>query len=190
MGKNYTNGGDIRATLESMTEFNIEYPVDPSENCVDMLDPDTGEVTQTAIEQVPYLEKKVYDNEIIAMVKRKNTLKSNIQKVYSLILGQSTELMKDKLKASTKWQDIQSSQNALELLNEIKTITYKFEEQKYLALSIHNAKATFYSFRQGNLSNSDYFLRFKNYTDIATSFDGNLHDEAITRMVLQRRAWP
>ena len=91
--------------------------------------------------------------------------------------------MKDKLKASAKWEDIQSTQNALELLSEIKTITYKFEEQKYLPLSIHNAKATFYSFRQGNLSNSDYFQRFKNYTDIATSFDGNLHDEAITRMV-------
>ena len=141
-----------------------------------MLDPDTGEITVTAMEQVPYSERKVYDNEIIAMVKRKNTLKSNIQKVSSLVLGQCTELMKDKLKASSKWEDIQSTQNALELLSEIKAITYKFEEQKYLPLSIHNAKATFYSFRQGNLSNSDYFQRFKNYTDIATFFDGNLHN--------------
>ena len=50
MGKNYTNGGDIRATLEDMAEFNIEYPEDPSDNYVDMLDPDTGEVTVTAME--------------------------------------------------------------------------------------------------------------------------------------------
>ena len=85
-----------------------------------MLDSNTGEDTLTAMEQVPYLERKVYDNEIIAMVKRKNTLKSNIQKVYSLILGQCTELMKDKLKASTKWQDIQFSHNALELLIDLK----------------------------------------------------------------------
>ena len=154
-GKNYSNGGDIRATLENMREYEIENPIDPSEDYEDIIDSDTGQVTQTAIEQVSYLEKKRYDNEIIAMVKRRNALKSNIQKAYSLILGQCTELMKDKLKASTKWEEIQSSQDALELLNEIKTITYKFEEQKYLPLSIHNAKATFYSFRQGNLSNSD-----------------------------------
>ena len=39
VGKNYSNGGDIRATLESMTEFPIEYPEDPSDDYVDMLDP-------------------------------------------------------------------------------------------------------------------------------------------------------
>ena len=32
VGKNYTNGGDIRATLESMEEFPIENPEDPSDN--------------------------------------------------------------------------------------------------------------------------------------------------------------
>ena len=160
----------------------MENPEDPSANYNDIIDPNNGEVIQTAQDQVTYLERKIYDNEIIAMVKRRNSLKSNLQKAYSLILGQCTDLMKDKLKASTRWNDIKSRQDALQLLNEIRTITYKFEEQKYLPLSIHNAKATFYSFRQGNLTNSDYFQRFKNYTDIATSFDGNLHDEAITRM--------
>ena len=80
--------------------------------------------------------------------------------------------MKNKLKVSTKWNDIKTQQDALELLHEIRTITYKFEEQKYLPLSIHNAKATFYSFCYYYLNNSEYYQRFKNYTDIATSFDG------------------
>ena len=161
VGKNYSNGGDIRATLENMEEFEVENPEDPSANYNDIIDPNNGEVIQTAQDQVTYLERKIYDNEIIAMVKRRNLLKSNLQKAYSLILGQCTDLMKDKLKASTRWNDIKSRQDALELLNEIRTITYKFEEQKYLPLSIHNAKATFYSFCQGNLTNSDYFQRSK-----------------------------
>ena len=122
VGKNYTNGGDLRATLESMSEFVIESLTDPSEDYVDIMDPDTSEVTQTAIQQVPHLEKKVYDNEFITMVKTRNTLRSNVLKVYFLILGQCTELMKDKLKASTKWQENQSNQDALELLNKIKTV--------------------------------------------------------------------
>ena len=29
VGKNYANGGDIRATLENMSEFEIENPTDP-----------------------------------------------------------------------------------------------------------------------------------------------------------------
>ena len=101
---------------------------------------------------------------------------------YSHTFCSHTHLMKNKLKVSTKWNDIKTQQDVLEILHEIRSITYKFEEPKYLPLSIHNAKANFYYFCQGNLNNSEYFQRFKNYTDIATLFDGNLHDEAIIRM--------
>ena len=76
------------------------------------MDLDTSKVAQTTIEQVPYLKKKIYDNEIIVMGKRRNTLKNNRPKVYSLIIGQCTELMKDMLKSSTKWEEIQSNQDA------------------------------------------------------------------------------
>ena len=182
VGKNYSNGGDVRHTLENGELMDIPNPTDPSENFMDEVD-DDGNIVRTAMEQVAYVDKKVYDSEIIAVVKRRNTLTSNLQKAYSLILGQCTPLMKDKLKASPRWEAIKTAQDALELMAEIKTISFKFEDQKFLPLSIHNAKSTFYSFRQGSLNNSDYFQRFKNYAEIATSFEGNLHDEAISKMV-------
>ena len=78
MGKNYSNGGDIRATLENMEELHIENPRDPAEDYTDITD-DNGDVTTTAVDQVTYLERKVYGNEIIVMVKRRNTLRSNLQ---------------------------------------------------------------------------------------------------------------
>ena len=91
--------------------------------------------------------------------------------------------MKEKLKASTNWNTIKVSQDVLLLLTEIKAITFKFEDQKYIVLSIHNAKVAFYTFRQNELSNSVYLQRFQNLVDIASSMGGNLHDEVISRIV-------
>ena len=67
----------------------------------------------------------------------------------------------------------------LALLEAIKTIIYKFDDQKYLTLSLHHSKITFYAFRQGNLSNPDYLDRFMNLVDMAESYDATLYDQAV-----------
>ena len=70
----------------------------------------------------------------------------------------------------------------LGLLEAIKTIIYKFEDQKYLPLSLHHAKRNFYAFRQGNLSNPDYLDRFMNLFDMAESYDARLYDQAVFKI--------
>ena len=55
------------------------------------------------------------------------------------------------------------------LLEAIKTIIYKLEDQKYLPLSLHNAKTNFYNFRQGTMKNPDYLDKFMNLTEMAES---------------------
>ena len=70
-------------------------------------------------------------------VKHDGVLDENLQKANSFIHGQCTELLNSKLKTSG-------------FLDTIKTIIYKFEDQKYLPLSLHHAKRDFYEFRQGN----------------------------------------
>ena len=44
----------------------------------------------------------------------------------------------------------------------------------------------FYAFRQFNQSNAKYLQKFRNLVDIATSLGGNLHDEAVSRIVTLR----
>ena len=51
-------------------------------------------------------------------------------------------------------------------LDEIKAITYKFEDQRYPVLAIYNAKHQFHTFRQNNLSNADYLEKFLNLVEI------------------------
>ena len=82
VGTEYRNGGDIRSTIEQNARFAIPMPLDPSGT--------NDEVERTI------LTKKVD-----AYVKRDSVLDENIQKAYSLMLGQCTEILKSKLKTTT-----------------------------------------------------------------------------------------
>ena len=111
---------------------------------------------------------------------RISTLDENVQKSYSLVLGQCTDLLNSKLKQSNEWHVTSTTYDLLILIRIIRTITFKFDEQKYLPLALHQAKANFYNIRQGNLSNAEYLEKFNNVVDIMTAYNGQLHDQAIT----------
>ena len=70
----------------------------------------------------------------------------------------------------------------LGLLDAIKTIIHKLEDQKYLPLSLHHAKKNFYAFRQGNLPNPDYVNRFINLVNMEESYDAKLYDQAMFKI--------
>ncbi len=71
------------------------------------------------------------------------------------------------------------------MLVEIKAISFRFEDQKYQVLAIHNSKSNFYSFRQNYYPNSKYLTNFRNLDEISSSLGGHLHDEAILVMAVK-----
>ena len=68
------------------------------------------------------LLKIILNRNIDIYVKRDGVLDENLQKAYSLIHGQFTELLKSKLKTSANWETVSSQYNMLGLLEAIKTI--------------------------------------------------------------------
>ena len=134
VGTEYRNGGDIRSTIEQNAIFTIPMPLAPS---------GTNDEAERMI-----LTKKVD-----AYVKRDSILDQNIQKAYSLMLGQCTELLKIKLKTTTDWMTVSTESDLLGLMITIRSVIFKFEDQRYLPISLHHAKSNFYYFRQNNLSN-------------------------------------
>jgi len=82
-----------------------------------------------------------------------------VQKAYSLILGQCTDLLQSKLKQQRQWLRTSLNQDAITLLAMIKAITFKFEDQKFLPLALHQAKISLYAFRQGNMSCNEYLKK-------------------------------
>ena len=86
VGAEYKHGGDIRPSLIHESKIVIPIPtpavvVDPS--------------ALTSVEEVA---KMIFKGELDSYIKRKAMLNDNIQKTYSLVIGQCTDLLQSKLK--------------------------------------------------------------------------------------------
>ena len=126
-----------------------------------------------------------YLGEINDYLKCEVFLESNIQKLYLLIIRQCTYLMRKRLKASSKLTSISSGKDVPLLIDDIRSIVFKFEEQWYPIMAIHNQKSMFYSFRQMSLTNADYLQNFRNLDDIKISLSDNLYDRDVEKIVIQ-----
>ena len=124
----------------------------------------------------------IFNKQVDLYVKRADILESNLRKAYSLVWGQCTESMKNKLEALSTFAYFNGSYDVLTLVKEIRDITYKFEDQRYLPAALHQAKCKFYTFRQGSLSNADYFEKYKNLYEIVTSSGGEVADRTLLDM--------
>ena len=127
----------------------------------------------------------VFKGEIDMYIKCKTILDDNIQKAYSLVLGQCTELLQSKLKQHVNWQQVSINQDVITLLAMIKMISYKFEDQKFLPLALYQAKSNIFNLCQGNMSYHDYLQHFHNLVDVAQAYDGHLYDQAIIDLIVK-----
>jgi len=84
MGSTCKNGMDIKSSIDHMRKPTSALPED-------------------LITMANDGEKLKYKLQIEAIVKQENTLEENIGKLYSIIMGQCTKLMKEKIKQSNHW---------------------------------------------------------------------------------------
>ena len=101
----YKYGSDISSTLDNEVRIKIPHPVTP------VADP------------MPLLESRILNKEINIYMKRKSTLYENVQKSYSLVLGQCTDLLKSKLKNSNEWHAASTTNDVLIIIRIIRKIT-------------------------------------------------------------------
>ena len=144
VGAEYKHGGDIRSSIVNEVAYVIPIPTTPT--------PPVDPAKPTPEETVASM---IFKGELESYVKRKSILQDNLQKAYALVLGQCTELLQSKLKQQGTWQQVNTDQSVLDLLSLIKAITFKFDDQKFLPLALHEAKSSLYHFKQGNLTCHD-----------------------------------
>ena len=176
VGATYKQGGDISSAIIHGTLPTLAQPTYPTYST-------TYDTAPTPDDKV---KEMIFKGEIDSYVKRKALLTENIQKVYSLVLGQCTELLRSKLKQHADWEIVSTNQDVLTLLVIIKAITFKFEDQKFLVLSLFQAKKNIYSLHQGNLSCHDYLQRFRNMVHVSEAYNGYLYDPATIDMVTEQ----
>ena len=169
-------------TLQNGEKIDIPEPADPARHFQDIKN-EKGDVVKSARDQVPCMEEKKFKDEITNYVKRKKDLQKNMEIAFAIIQGQCSYDLQQKMENNADWDRIYTNQDVLDLLEMIKITTYKFEDEKYLPLFIHNAKSVYYRFNQGNLSLNDYREKFMNIVEVATSYKNKLHDEAVSKQV-------
>jgi len=129
MGSTCKNGMDVKSSIDHMRKSTFALPED---------------LLTTANDG----EKMKYKLQIEAIVKRENTLEENIGKLYSIIMGQCTELMKEKIKQTSSHIVILEAQDGLVALQLIRKISLNFEDFKYLPLATVQVKKQYFGFKQ------------------------------------------
>ena len=103
-------------------------------------------------------------------------------RLFTVVLGQCTEALEDRLKSSQDWAAAQ--QDGLLLLSLIKRVTYTMEERRHLPDGLLDVKEEFYQMRQGkNESLQRYYERFKNQVAVMREVGVSIVDEALVNQV-------
>ena len=175
VGTEYKHRGDIRSSIINEAKLTVPIPASP-----------TAPVDADALTPEEEVASIIFKGELAEYIKRKSMLDDNVQKAYSLVIGQCTDLLQSKLKQQANRTTLSQEQDAIALISLIKTITFRFEDQKFLPLALYQSKANLYSLRQANMTNHEYLQRFQNLVDVATAYNGQLYDQAIINIACSR----
>jgi len=114
-------------------------------------------------------EKTQNNNEWRTYQERKTQLTKNHGQAFSLILGQSTQLLQDKMKQDTDWNTVSTSYDPLQLYHLIeKTILAQTEDQ-YPFATVYDQEMGLYTFHQETMNNAQWYERFNTKVDVANA---------------------
>jgi hypothetical protein len=95
------------------------------------------EVAQDTPIKLNNQEQIDYSNECRNHSRRISTLETHRGQAYSLILGQCTQLLQDKMKQDVSWTTVSASYDPLELYRLIERVVLKQTEDQYPFAAVH-----------------------------------------------------
>jgi Zinc knuckle len=166
IGRTYKFGMDTRLSIEHMQVFIIQLPEDPPENA-----------TRTEI--------RIWEKSVDDYVKRRTILAENIKTAYSLIWGQCSDVMRQKVETCPEYSMVSQTGDAIGLLKLIKDVAYNYQVQKYIPQALHEAKKRFYNCHQlRHQSTQAYFEYFQNQVDVINHVGGIIgNDPALFKKI-------
>jgi hypothetical protein len=114
-------------------------------------------------------KKMQYSNEWRSYQERNSQLLKHRGQAFSLILGQCTQLLQDKMKQNIDWTVVSTSYDPLTLYQVIKKTILGQTEDQYPFATVYDQELAFYSFRQDSLSNPQWYERFNTKVDVGTA---------------------
>ena len=130
-------------TIEALREYiakKLKYPGDMASLTKDFVRPEIPEPTELEVSETNRLVIAIREKEVSAYCTRTDYLNSNLKTAYAVIWGQCSEGMKAKLTSLDDFETKSHENDRVWILNEIKGITYCFEGQRYIYLSLDNTQ--------------------------------------------------
>jgi hypothetical protein len=159
VGRTFKKGSDARLAIENLALPILTLPADPAD--------DTSKTLT-----------RIWEKEVDEYVKRKTYLSDNMQTVYSLVWGQCTDVMRQKIEALAVYDKLTTQGDGLALLKAIKDLVYNFQSQKYLPHALHESKRRFYFCTQGkHMTASMYLEQFQNIVDVIEHSGGSIGND-------------
>ena len=144
----YKNGDYIGRAITELAIPNLEQPQDPGQ-------------------EADAVDRRIFDEEIKFFVQQRNLLKQNVKKAYALVWGQCTKAIREKVKRVSGYETLSQAQDVIQLLQTIKSATFKFDHRKDQYLALADAIDTFHAFRQDrDMMCQAYFDKFVHLVDI------------------------
>ena len=112
-------------------------------------------------------KKLIWKTKVQTYVRRIEIQEKNCQIIFSVIRGQCSVAMKDKLESLAQYEERSEENDCAWLLIEIKGITLNFEGTRYVFLSIDDAKTAYYGYVQPkHQSLYEYLKHFQSLIEV------------------------
>ena len=168
VAENFTQPQYVINSIEAKTAHTFTTPATP------VPIPPATTINDTKIE--------IHKRHIDLYVKNENTFDQNMVRLYYLIWNQCTEELKQRLQGEDTFEVMKNGQQAIELLNLVKMIYFKFDTMKYTPVAIHMSVRKFYLCRQDrNMSNQAYYDKLLNAYNVVKTYNGNIGEHYFLR---------
>jgi hypothetical protein len=130
-------------------------------------------------------EKTQYSNDWRTYRERNALLTKHRGQAFSLILGQCTQLLQDRMKQDNDWNMANTSYNPLELYRLIKKMTLAQTEDQYPFATVYDQELSFYSFWQETMSNPQWYKKFNTKVGVGSAICVTQQQKVLLEYVAQ-----
>jgi hypothetical protein len=163
-------------TVEALGEYiakNLKYPGDMASLTNFFIRPEIPKPTELEVSETNILIITIREKKVPAYCTRTDYLDSNLKTAYAVIWGQCSKAMKAKLTSLDDFETKSHESDCVWILKEIQGITYRFEGQRYIYLSLDNARTAYYAYTQGAKDSIfSYLEHFRSLVEVLEHYGG------------------
>ena len=130
-------------------------------------------------------EKTLNSNEWRTYRERAANLLKHRGQTFSLILGQCTQMLQDKMKQDADWTTVSTSYDPLTLFRLIEKTVLAQTEDQYPFATVYDQEHAFYSFRQETLTNPQWYEKFNTRVDVGEAIGVTRQHKVLLEFVAQ-----